>query len=62
MFLQDQSGPLNEILMKDVGSLKEWNEGYEELETIAHSFTLCFKDDRRPWLVFADTAANKVCC
>ncbi|KZT43102.1 hypothetical protein SISSUDRAFT_1040529 [Sistotremastrum suecicum HHB10207 ss-3] len=56
----DRGGPLSEVLMKDVGSLKEWNEGYEELETIAHSFALCFKDDRRPWLFFADTAANKV--
>ncbi|RDB20919.1 hypothetical protein Hypma_011949 [Hypsizygus marmoreus] len=42
-----------------VRGLREWNEGYEDLEAIAHSFAVEFKDDRRSWSMFADTEEEK---
>ena len=40
--------------------LKEWNEGYEDLEAIAFSFVVEFKDGRGFWSMYADTEEEKV--
>jgi len=40
--------------------LKEWNEGYEDLEAIAFSFVVEFKDGRGFWSMYADTEDEKV--
>ncbi|KAF9478270.1 hypothetical protein BDN70DRAFT_880130 [Pholiota conissans] len=42
-----------------VRGLKEWNEGYDELEAIAFSFVVEFKDDRLHWAMFADSEEEK---
>jgi MAP7 domain-containing protein 1 len=44
-----------------VKRIKEWNEGYEYLEAIPHSFIIEYVDDREPWLMFADSEEEKVC-
>lgn len=48
-------------LKGQVRGLKEWNEGYDDLEAIAFSFVVEFKDDRLHWSMFADSDEEKVC-
>lgn len=43
-----------------VGALREWHEGYEELEYIPHSFAIEFTDGRGPWSMFSDSEEDKV--
>lgn len=43
-----------------VRGLREWNEGYEDLEAIPHSFALEFKDGRQSWSMYADSEEEKV--
>jgi hypothetical protein len=43
-----------------IAALKEWHEGYEELEAIEHSFVIQFKDGQGAWFVFADSEEEKV--
>ncbi|TEB36473.1 hypothetical protein FA13DRAFT_1726818 [Coprinellus micaceus] len=42
-----------------VGGLKEWKDGYEELEAIPFSFVVEFKDDRQAWSMYADSEQDK---
>jgi hypothetical protein len=48
-------------LKGQVRGLKEWNEGYDDLEAIAFSFVVEFRDDRLHWAMFADSEEEKVC-
>jgi hypothetical protein len=43
-----------------VRGIREWNEGYEDLEAIPYSFAVEFVDDRGPWSMFADSEEEKV--
>jgi hypothetical protein len=43
-----------------VSGLKEWNQGYEELESIPYSFAVEFKDGQGSWSMFADSEEEKV--
>lgn len=43
-----------------IKALKEWNEGYEDLEAIAFSFVVEFKDDNGCWSMYADSEEEKV--
>jgi hypothetical protein len=59
---QDTHQVLDAIeLYGKVKRIKEWNEGYEYLEAIPHSFIIEYVDDREPWLMFADSEEEKVC-
>ena len=60
---QDMTAPLENIdLQGNVGGLKEWYEGcYEDLEAIAFSFVVEFKDGREPISMYADSEEEKVC-
>lgn len=56
---------MNQVLDKlelrgQLRGLREWNEGYEELKAIPHSFAIEFKDNRAPWAMFADSEEEKV--
>ncbi|KAF9049344.1 hypothetical protein BDZ89DRAFT_1089099 [Hymenopellis radicata] len=42
-----------------VTALKEWNEGYEDLKAIPHSFAIEF-NDRDPWAMFCDQEEEKI--
>ena len=42
-----------------MSALREWYEGYEELESIDHSFVVEFKD-QEPWSMFCDSEEDKV--
>ncbi|KAL0953463.1 hypothetical protein HGRIS_004695 [Hohenbuehelia grisea] len=51
---------LDKILLRSrVSGLREWDQGYDELEAIPHSFAVEFFDDRSPWSLFADTEEEK---
>ncbi|KAF8159749.1 hypothetical protein B0H34DRAFT_704656 [Crassisporium funariophilum] len=39
--------------------LKEWYEGYEDLEAIAFSFVVEFRDGQEPWSMYADSEEEK---
>ncbi|KAF5383584.1 hypothetical protein D9615_003705 [Tricholomella constricta] len=39
--------------------LREWNEGYEDLEAIPHSFAIEFKDEYGHWSMFSDSEEEK---
>jgi hypothetical protein len=43
-----------------IAGLKEWNEGFEELEAISHSFAIQFNDGQGTWSAFSDSAEEKV--
>jgi MAP7 domain-containing protein 1 len=43
-----------------IQGIREWNEGYEDLEAIPYSFVVEFVDDRGPWSMFADSEDEKV--
>jgi MAP7 domain-containing protein 1 len=47
-------------LRGNVLSLKEWNEGYEDLEAIPFSFVVEFKIERKHWAMYADSEEDKV--
>jgi hypothetical protein len=47
-------------LRGNVRGLKEWNEGYEDLEAIAFSFVVEFKTERKHWSMYADSEEEKV--
>lgn len=61
-FGQDVAAPLEEIdLQGNVGGLKEWFEGcYEDLEAVAFSFVVEFKNGRSPINMYADSEEEKV--
>ncbi|KAG6906691.1 hypothetical protein DXG01_012561 [Tephrocybe rancida] len=42
-----------------IRGLREWNEGYEDLEAIPHSFAIEFKDERGHWSMFSDSEEEK---
>ena len=59
---QDMTAPLEKIdLQGNVGGLKEWHEGsYEDLEAVAFSFVVEFKNGRIPMNMYADNEEEKV--
>ncbi|KAF5336060.1 hypothetical protein D9611_006251 [Ephemerocybe angulata] len=57
---KDTITPLETVdLQGKVKGLKEWKDGYEELEAIAYSFVVEFKDERGAWSMFSDSEADK---
>jgi len=57
---EDMIAPLEKIdLRGNVGGLKEWYEGYEDLEAIAFSFVVEFKNGREPLSMYADCEEEK---
>ena len=47
-----------------IRGLREWQEGYEELEAIPYSFAIEFKDfsnDWGTWSMYTDSEEEKVC-
>ncbi|KAH0582596.1 hypothetical protein H2248_010525 [Termitomyces sp. 'cryptogamus'] len=42
-----------------IRGLREWNEGYEDLEAIPHSFAIEFKSGRGHWSMFSDSEEEK---
>lgn len=58
--VQELGQPLDSVELRGrVSALREWHEGYEELESIDHSFAVEFKD-RGPWSMFCDSEEDKV--
>ncbi|KII85770.1 hypothetical protein PLICRDRAFT_44171 [Plicaturopsis crispa FD-325 SS-3] len=58
---QDTAQALDTLeLKRRVRGLKEWNEGYEYLESIPHSFAIEFTDGRGPWAMFCDSEQEKI--
>jgi hypothetical protein len=59
--MQDLTIPLEELDLKgSVKALKEWNEGYEDLEAIQFSFVVEFKRERQYWSMYSDSEEEKV--
>jgi len=58
---EDMTAPLEKINFQgNVGGLKEWYEGcYEDLEAVAFSFVVEFKDGRVPMNMYADSEEEK---
>jgi len=58
---KDMSHAVDSIELRGrVSALREWHEGYEELEAINHSFALEFDDGQGPWSLFCDSEEDKV--
>uniref|UniRef100_D8Q3N0 Expressed protein n=1 Tax=Schizophyllum commune (strain H4-8 / FGSC 9210) TaxID=578458 RepID=D8Q3N0_SCHCM len=57
---KDRAQYLDQVYLRGkLRGLKEWNEGYEELESIPYSFAIEFKDERGSWSAFADNEEEK---
>lgn len=57
------ASPLEKVdLLGKVRGMKEWNEGYEDLEAIAFSFVVEFKEGQpdHHWSMYADSEEEKV--
>lgn len=55
------TAPLESIdLRGNVDGLKEWYEGYEDLEAIAFSLVVEFKNGREPLSMYTDCEEEKV--
>ncbi|KAF8972610.1 hypothetical protein BDZ97DRAFT_1913112 [Flammula alnicola] len=64
VFIYRSSKDLTTVLEKvdlrgKVRGLKEWNQGYDDLEAIAFSFVVEFKNGQDPWSMFADSEEEK---
>jgi MAP7 domain-containing protein 1 len=44
----------------EVRSIKEWDEGYEELKAIPHSFVVELAQRDEIWMMYTDTEDEKV--
>ncbi|TFK18450.1 hypothetical protein FA15DRAFT_675277 [Coprinopsis marcescibilis] len=56
---KDMNTPVEVSTLRDrVKALKEWSDGYEELEAIPFSFVIEFKD-QQTWSLFADSEDDK---
>ncbi|KAF8625897.1 hypothetical protein AX15_005137 [Amanita polypyramis BW_CC] len=54
------SRPEEEVdICKQVRSVKEWEEGYEELEAIPNSFVMEFVKRGKTWMIYADNEEDK---
>jgi len=40
--------------------VKEWDEGFEDLRSIPHSFAFTFNDGGEPWSFYTDSEEEKV--
>ena len=60
MVFQDVDQLTDRIELKGIKAMKEWYQGYEELEAIPHSFAIEFRDGQGSWAMFADSAEEKV--
>jgi flagellar biosynthesis GTPase FlhF len=57
-FIQDTTTPMEEVHLRGkIKALKEWSDGYEDLEAIPFSFVIEFHD--QTWSVFADSEDDK---
>ncbi|KAF8623922.1 hypothetical protein AX17_007250 [Amanita inopinata Kibby_2008] len=57
---KEMQQPGEEIRVGDqLKSVKEWNDGYEELEAIPHSFVFEFMEQGKNWMLFTDTEEDK---
>ncbi|CCM00383.1 uncharacterized protein FIBRA_02413 [Fibroporia radiculosa] len=56
---EEISQPTETVNLKSVRHIREWREGYEELEGIPHSFAVEFGGGLEPWSMFADSAEDK---
>ncbi|KAF8885036.1 hypothetical protein BD779DRAFT_1535139 [Infundibulicybe gibba] len=51
---------LEEVKLRGkVRGLREWNEGYDDLQSVPHSFVVEFLDGREPWSMFTDSEEEK---
>lgn len=58
--MQDDVKPLETIQLSRIQRIREWQDGYEELQAIPHSFALELKDLHEPWGMFTDSNEDKV--
>ncbi|KAI0629188.1 hypothetical protein C8Q77DRAFT_1142573 [Trametes polyzona] len=56
---EDNSQPLETVPLERVQRIREWQEGFEELEPIPNSFALEVKGEREPRSMFTDNADDK---
>lgn len=58
--MQDNSQVVETLPLARIKRVREWQEGFEELEAIPHSFALELKGEREPRGMFTDGADDKV--
>ncbi|OCH91035.1 hypothetical protein OBBRIDRAFT_887284 [Obba rivulosa] len=51
--------PIDVVPLAKIRRVREWQDGYEELEAVPHSFAVEFTDGGRPWCMFTDAAEDK---
>jgi hypothetical protein len=42
-----------------VRRISDWRQGFDELQSIPHSFAIEFKDDETPWFLYCDSEEAK---
>ena len=48
------------IQLSSIQRIREWQDGFEELQSIPNSFALEIKDMHDPWSMFTDSSEDKV--
>ncbi|KAI0716039.1 hypothetical protein C8T65DRAFT_128698 [Cerioporus squamosus] len=56
---EDDSKPLETIQLSRIQRIREWQDGYEELQSIPNSFAFEIKDMHDPWCMFTDSNEDK---
>lgn len=49
---------MDSFRFRGVTGIKEWNQGYDDIRSIPHSWAVEFRDDAA-WLFFADSEEDK---
>ncbi|RDX54373.1 hypothetical protein OH76DRAFT_1398691 [Lentinus brumalis] len=59
LILFKDAEPLETIQLSRIQRIREWQDGYEELQSIPNSFALQIKDVHDPWNMFTDSSEDK---
>lgn len=52
--------PLESIPLSKIRRIREWQDGFEDLQSIPHSFALELQGVRDAWSMFTDSSDDKV--
>lgn len=48
------------VQLSNIQQIREWEDGYEDLAGMSHSFALEIRGYHDPWTMFTDSSEDKV--
>ncbi|KAI1796555.1 hypothetical protein LXA43DRAFT_1057461 [Ganoderma leucocontextum] len=56
---EDDGKPVETVQLSTIQQIREWEDGYEDLAGISHSFALEIRGYHDPWTMFTDSSEDK---